>query len=359
MTAADVEGIGRRVRRSAPAEREQLLAALGELADGLDASPRAQALVGEILTGLAEGAGPDLRGQLADWAARGRCATRALAIDLASDGIEVAGPVIRRSPALAAEDLLRLVADGRAEHQMAVGRRPHLETAVVEAILEQGDPDALTALAGNTDAPLAPEHMALLVGMAKRLPGLRAPLARRVELTREMAQALAEVSGLSTRRALRARFGGLATNGFAVAPEGAERRLVAKLQAAGQLSAGYALRVLREGALTLFEHALAALAQAPHQEVRAALEADGAADLLDLCRAAGLDRSVTPLVLDKVRELNGGRPGDAEPAPPQVKAAAPKRSAKRAAGKPRTARKTARKDGAGARKRAARRTPGE
>lgn len=321
MTAADVEQIARRVRRSDPAEREQLLAALGELAagDGLGASPRAQALVGEILTGLAQGAGPELRHKLADWAASGRCASRALAVDLASDPIEVAGPVIRRSPALAAEDLLRLVAEGRADHQIAVGRRAGLDTAVVEAILEQGDPDALAALAANPQAPLAPEHLALLVGMARRLAGLRAPLARHPALTRELAGSLASVSGAATRHVLARRFGD-APPGRPAPPEGCERRLVAKLQASGRLSPGFALRVLREGDLPLFEHALAALAGRPHQEARAAFDAEGPADLLAMCTAIGLDRSVTPLVVAKVRELNAGRPGDAAPAPNPARA---------------------------------------
>jgi uncharacterized protein (DUF2336 family) len=332
VTAADqVEQIGRRVRRSDRAEREQLLAALAELADGggLDASPRAQVLVGEILTGAADGADPELRERVAAWAARGRCMPRPLAAALALDGIGVAGPVIRRSATLETEDLLRLVGEGDAERQIAVSRRAALQPAVIEAVLEQGEPAALTALAANPQAPLAPEHLDLLVGMAKRLPSLRAPLARRAELTRGLAAALAPHCGGAVRLTLRARFGLLEAARALSPPEGCERRLVAKLAAAGRLSPGYALRVLREGRLALFEHALAALTDKPHQQVREAFDAPEPGPLADACEAAGMDRSVTPLVLSLVRALNEGRPGDAVPLrPAKVRSKSPRTRAR-------------------------------
>ena len=343
------------MRRSDPAEREQLLAALGELAatERLDASPRAQAVVGEILTNLAVDADPDLRRKLVEWAGRGRCMPRPLALELAYDEIEVAGPVIRRSPTLWTQDLLRLIAEGAAEHQISVGRRAALERAVMEAILEQGEPAALAALASNADAPLAPEHLELLVDMSKRLAVLRAPLARRPELTPEWAQTLATYSGSAVRRMLAARFGELEPRVPAGPPEGSERRLIAKLEIAGRLSPGYALRVLREGKLTLFEHALAALAGLSHQEVRARFDAAEPGSLADACTAAGLDRSVFPLVLSKVRDLNAGRPGDADPARKTI----PRRSKAKGSGAPKPPKRKAPARTRRAGERAARRAP--
>ena len=343
MTVAeDVEQIGRWARASDPAEGERLLAALEDLAatEKLDASPRAQAVVGELLSRVAAGAGPDVRGKLARWAAAGRCTPHDLAMDLAFDPIEVSGPVIRRSPALLPADLLRLVEEGEADHQIAVGARPELDTAVVEALLEQGEPSALAALAGNTKAPLAPEHLELLVGMSKRLPALRAPLARHAGLTRVLAEPLGAAAGPVVRRVLAKRFGDLTVGNDAVTPEGCERRLAAKLQLAGRLSPGYALRVLREGKLTMFEHAVAVLAGLPHQEVRAAFDAESEGPLARACAAAGIDRGVLPIVLAEVRRLNDQRPGDA-PEPPRRKSrprrAATARKAKAAAApKPRT-----------------------
>ena len=314
MSAPDIELIAGRVRRSAPAEREQLLEALDGLAERLDGSPRAQALVGEILAGLAADAEPELRRKLARWAADGRCTPPELAAELSRDPIEVAAPVITRSPMLTEADLLALVAELGPEHQIAVGRRKALLASVIEAVLEQGEPAALAALAGNTSAPLAPEHLDRLVGMAARLPALRAPLARRRDLAPELRTALLAAPGR---------------------PEGWERRLVGKLAAAGRLTPGYALRLLREGHLAVFEHAVAALAGLPLKDVRAATAADGAQPLMEACLAAGLDRSVLPLVLAEVRELTGGRPGDLPP----VRKARPRRASSGTAAKPTGARR--------------------
>jgi uncharacterized protein (DUF2336 family) len=337
--ADDVEQIGRWRPGSDPAEGERLLAALEDLAatEKLDASPRAQAVVGQLLSRVAAGAGPDLRGRVARWAAEGRCTPRELAVDLAFDGIEVSGPVIRRSPALLPEDLLRLIGEGAAAHQIAVGARQQLDTAVVEAILEQGEPSALAALAGNPRAPLAPEHLELLVGMSKRLPALRVPLARHASLTPGLAEPLGACSGPGVRRVLAKRFGTGASGTASATPEGCERRLAAKLQLAGRLSPGYALRVLREGKLTMFEHALAALSGLPHQEVRAALDAESAGPLVRACAAAGIDRSVVPLILAEVRRLNAHRPGDAPE--PRRRAPRARRNTPPAAPKPRASSK--------------------
>jgi uncharacterized protein (DUF2336 family) len=88
-----------------------------------------------------------------------------------------------------------------------------------------------------------------------------------------------------------------------------ERRLIAKLEAAGQLRPTYLLRTLREGKLNLFIAGLCALGSLDPAEVRRAIDSDQP-ELLGLgCAAVGIDRSVFPTVLELVRRLNGGRPG--------------------------------------------------
>jgi uncharacterized protein (DUF2336 family) len=88
-----------------------------------------------------------------------------------------------------------------------------------------------------------------------------------------------------------------------------ERRLVAKLESAGQLRPAYLLRALRERKLSLFVQSLATLGRFETQEVQQAIDGDRP-ELLGLaCAAVGIDRSVFPTILDLVRSLNNGRPG--------------------------------------------------
>ena len=84
-----------------------------------------------------------------------------------------------------------------------------------------------------------------------------------------------------------------------------ETRLVAKLQAAGQLRPGYLLRALREGKLTLFATALACLAGFETVQVEAASRDDDPRLLALACAAVGIDRSAFPTLLDLVRRLSG------------------------------------------------------
>jgi hypothetical protein len=92
-----------------------------------------------------------------------------------------------------------------------------------------------------------------------------------------------------------------------------ERRLIAKLHAAGQLRTSYLLRALRERRLSLFETALTTLGDYPPTAVRTAINAEQP-DLLALaCAGVGVDRVVFGTILGLVRELNRGRPpGDTD-----------------------------------------------
>jgi uncharacterized protein (DUF2336 family) len=88
-----------------------------------------------------------------------------------------------------------------------------------------------------------------------------------------------------------------------------ERRLVAKLEAAGELRPGYLVRALKEGKLSLFQTAMAALGHLPVSEVRRACNAPSPELIALACAAVGIDRVVFPTLLVLMRELNAGRPG--------------------------------------------------
>ncbi len=278
----------------------------------------------------------DIRQRLAERLADAAWAPSALINILALDEIEIARPIIARSPVLRDHDLIRLLVQATLEHQIEVARRPRLGAAVVDAILEQGETAVLTALASNDTAEISKDGLRRLVDQARNIVALRSPLARHPHLSTDLAEQLYLWVGRALRDALTARFHlepstmaaavdealRAAHSGESAQEEGAlesdeereamERSLIEKLDAAGQLRPGYLLRVLREGRLSLFIMALARLGAFEPLQIRRAIDSNRPELLALACSSVSIDRSVFPTILEHVRHLNGGRPGGGE-----------------------------------------------
>ncbi len=320
-----------------PADRERLLMNIVSLcemagAGGDDEAVRAKSLIDELFMTLVLDAEREVRRRLAERIADVDWAPKALIHVLALDDIEIARPIIAASPLLEDDDLVRLLVEATLEHQIEVARRPYIGEKVAAAILDDGDPAVLAALAGNFTARLPKDGLARLVEAARNAPALRAPLARHPALTAELGAALYAWVGDALQQALADRFKldpqmlGQALDDAVDAAkaepfgrpvqlerpeerEAMELRLIEKLDSAGQLKPGYLVRSLREHKLSLFEIGLARLADVPLRDLREAIASDRPEILAMACVAAHIDRSVFKTILTRVRELNGGRPG--------------------------------------------------
>lgn len=339
--AAKTDELLNLARSRAPADRERLLLAIVDLCDagdaavGLMTSQPIQALLNSIFMSLVVEAERDIRRRLSEKLSAAEWAPPALINVLALDDIEIARPVIAGSPVLKDHDLVRLLVEATIEHQIEVAGRPGIGPPVVAAILQQSEPAVLTALAGNASAALGAHDLERLVEAAQRHAAIRSPLARHPALSGDLAARLYLWVGQAIRQSLVERFrldpvaldaaiaasvreahagtAAEACEGRTLARdderEDMERRLVAKLSAAGQLRAGYLLRALKEGRLPLFAAGLAALGRFEESQVRRALDSDRPELLALACAAVGIDRSAFPTILAMVRDLNGGRPG--------------------------------------------------
>ena len=324
-------------RSRAPADRERLLMAIADLcdaaepADGLSTAP-VDDLLNAIFLALVLEAEHDIRRRLAERISAAAWAPSALIQILALDEIDIARPILAASPVLKDPDLVRLLVEATLEHRIEIARRPNIGPPVVAAILATEQPAVLTALAGNATAAINEHDMARLVTAAARNTAMRSALARHPALSAEPARRLYIWVGETLRRELIERFqldaaaleaaiaasvddaysGGIET-GAAIPHQGErqemERRLVAKLDAAGQLRAGYLLRALKDRRLSLFAAGLACLGRFDEDEVRRALNSERPELLALACASIGIDRSVFPTILAAVRQLNGGRPG--------------------------------------------------
>ncbi len=325
-------------RSREPDDRERLLSGIVDLCDAGQAqgrpAPEVQILLDSIFMTLVVEAERDIRHRLAERLADATWAPPALINILALDEIEIARPIIARSPILQDHDLIRLLVQATLEHQIEIARRPQLSPAVVEAILAKDESAVLTALASNTTAQLSPEALRRLVDKARDVVALRSPLARHPNLSGDLAEQLYLWVGRALRDALTSRFqldpdkmaqaveaslreahsGAIAATDKPTLEQAEDREemeaaLVEKLDSAGQLRPGYLLRVLREGRLPLFLFALARLGKFDIRQVRRAVDSNRPELLALACSAVGIDRSVFPTILTLVRELNGGRPG--------------------------------------------------
>ena len=350
LPSADAEALVALARSRSVDDRQRLLMAIATLCDAQPDGATMPPVIADIFMLLVAQAERDIRLALSERLAKAVWAPLALVNVLALDEIEIARPIIASSPLLRDQDLLRILVEATIEHQIAVASRPGISGRIADAIIEAARPGPMTALAGNGTAEVGEAALRRLVEHSRRIAGLRAPLARHPGLTEALASQLGQWVGDAVRQAIAERFRitspaldqaiDAAVSDVAGAwrhpasvraddPERdeTERRLVAKLQSAGQLRPGFLVRALRESRLGLFEHALAALMEAPIASIRAATNAESPQALYLACASVGVDRAVFSAMLKDIRKLGDGMPsGEVDfstvPASPEAAAAA-------------------------------------
>lgn len=319
-------------RNNSPDARQRLLLGVMALCDASPPDGEISPILGEIFLFLARQAERDIRKALATRLAHADWAPAALVNVLALDEIEIAAPILASSPVLRDDDLLQILIEASLDHQVAVARRPNISGRIADAVIDRGVPAVLTALATNRTAQISGEGFRRLVDHSRRIAALRGPLSRHPGLTEALAEQMYHWVGAALRESISTRFQ-VDERKFSAAVydavegvirkerseefpadtperEEMERRLVAKLQAAGQLKPAMLIRATREKRLSLVVHGLAALSGFTAWQIRQALNAPSPEALYYACAAVGIDRAVFPTLLIELRKLNHGLPGD-------------------------------------------------
>lgn len=311
--------------------RQRLLMGVVALCDACPPSGEVSPVLGEIFLTLARQAEREVRKVLSEKLAHAAWAPASLVNVLALDEIEIARPILESSPILQDEDLLRVLIEASLEHQIAVARRPRISGRIADAVIDRAEPAVLMALTTNRTAEISPDGVRRLVEHSRRIAALRGPLTRHPLLTETLAEQMYHWVGAALRQAIAARFT-ISEQALASAVNEAvecvlrpapaetpedqgdrdemERRLIDKLQSAGQLRAGLLIRAVREKRLSLFAHGLAALGGYSVGQVRTALTAPTPEALYYACASVGIDRAVFPTLLVELRKLNDSLPGD-------------------------------------------------
>jgi uncharacterized protein (DUF2336 family) len=124
--------------------------------------------------------------------------------DLAGDDtIDVAAPVLLRSPRLDESDLIEIAKNKSQEHLLAIASRRSLGEAVTDVLVDRGDGDVLFNVASNSGAIFSEDGYARLVERASDDEPLASRIAERSDIPPQLIhQLVTQASGVAQRRLL-------------------------------------------------------------------------------------------------------------------------------------------------------------
>jgi uncharacterized protein (DUF2336 family) len=303
------------------ASREEIYLAIASLyrVQGAGLNGRERELMRDILRRLTQDVEMAIRIALAERLADEVNTPHDLILMLVDDKIEVARPLILRSPLLTDTDMLHLIAQYGVAHQEAIAQRPHIAEPVTDALVACNAETVLGALVRNATARISESGYATLVEKSRAFTSLQEPLAQRSDLPPACATRMCEwvsdalktfitnnyaVSAASIEKAINHAETQVKSEARPVQPSSTDSaaKLVEKLASSGQLKAGFLMRVLHQGQMELFDLALARLLDMPVQRLRGVFYSDGPKNVALCCRAVGIDRSVFATVYNLSRQ---------------------------------------------------------
>ena len=330
LTARDMSDMGRLAQLAANPQgttREEIFLAVASLyrVQGGDLNPREHSLMQDILRRLVRDVEMAIRIALAERLADDTAAPHDLILLLADDKIEVARPVILRSPLLTETDVLRMIAEHSEAHQAAVAGRANIGEPVTEALVQSNAETVLTTLARNVTARISSHAFETLVEKSKLMAALQDPLARRADMPPALATKMCDFvsealkvfivrnfeireAKLSAAIVEAARMAKSPPQSPQAVPAESAQKLIEKLAISGQLRAGFLLRVLHQGQIDLFDLAFARLLNIPLAEQRYKFYETGPKAVALACRAVGIDRCVFATVFNLSRQARNLRP---------------------------------------------------
>jgi uncharacterized protein (DUF2336 family) len=330
LTAKDMSDMNRLALLAANPQdisREEIYLAVASLyrVQGNHLNDREKLLMRDILRMLTRDVEMAIRISLAERLAEDTTVPNDLILMLANDAIEVARPVILRSPLLTDEDMLRLIESCDVDRQQAVAARPHIGETVTAALAKSEAETVLVTLVRNATARISGETFEALVEKSRTLAGLQEPITRRPDLPAALASKMCGwvSDALKTyivyhypTATVRLETAMASAEKAVLSPPPAPRptpvesahKLVDKLFVAGQLKAGFLLRVLHQGQIDLFDVAFSRLVNLPLADLRTCIYERGPVAVALACRAVGIDRCVFATVFKLSRQARMIKP---------------------------------------------------
>jgi uncharacterized protein (DUF2336 family) len=280
----------------------------------------------DIVLALAKDVELEVRRALSLSLRRARNLPHDVALRLASDVEAVALPILATSPALTDADLVEIVRYGSGKKHQAIAGRAGVSELVADALVNQGDEDAVAVLMGNPTARIAEVSLGTAIDRFADNGRVKASMVHRAELPMTIAERLVVLVStklqaylvshhelpvsLATDIVLQSRE--RATLHLSIGSTEQElERLVRQMHRNQRLTPLLVLRALCLGDLAFFEAAMAVMANVPVTNARILIHDAGPNGLASLYDRAGMPQRLLPalrVALDVVRgtEFDGG-----------------------------------------------------
>ncbi|WP_019643825.1 DUF2336 domain-containing protein [Novispirillum itersonii] len=241
---------------------------------------------------------------------------------LARDTIDIARPILVRSPALDDSTLIAIVMERGLDHRQAISERKVLSRPLTDVLLVLGDDTVAMLIASNPQTEISGNGFLRLIERAEYCPDLQWPLARRAELTPTLAARLSLCAGTAVQTYLKDVFGadlpkGLDQELFAAAEDacGPFTRRSTPPGSASAVSPGPDVpmnslldgfvKALRNGQPKRADDLMAKVARLPAAAVAQILYTPAGRALAVVCRSGGASRQV---FAETYARLNGIAP---------------------------------------------------
>lgn len=286
------------------AARAELGDAVTDLFTTIDLSLREREIVSDILITMLKQAEKDLRRALADRLAVLPQAPLRVILHLSNDEIDVAGPILEKSPVLEDIDLMLIIEVQKSPYWQSIARRQDLKAPVVRALVDTKDPDTAVVLVKNDKAQIPADSYAVLAEMAAVSNDLTGPLLARADLPQDLIAVIYAHAGRKLERTLHTDDAKILdhvadiTNEFvgAAQDEYSPTRLMVDaariLKSRGQLSVETMLQSLKNGQVASCIAQMMVFMDLEFGQVRAMLREPNGESLAAFCRLQRVDKKI-------------------------------------------------------------------
>lgn len=258
-------------------------------------------LITDVLLALMKQAESDLKQALSENLAAQDGVPLRMVLALANDEIQIAEPILRKSPVLDDMDLIYILQAKGIAHGRAIARREGMSATLINMLVDTKDFDVAVNLSGNNGITLTNHAYDILSAMAKQNEDIAVPLLHRSDLPQDIATKIYSFVSAELKKEINQRFGDQANAAGIVLDqiaseicdtpdrlyEGFETILARAhlLQRRGDLNIAGMISALRRGQHATFIAQFATYCSLPAETVRNILRQESGKGLAIACRA--------------------------------------------------------------------------
>lgn len=198
--------------------RSELANIMGELME-LDVAQNEKEIITEALMSVISQAERNLRLAVSQKMSLSNSAPLRLILNLVSDDIDIATPVLKHSPVLNDTDLLYIVKAQSKEYWRVIAERAGLSSIVIDALADTRDLMTAKTLVQNKNSVLTEHALRVFSVMAEDHEPLTKPLLQRKEMTNDLIKEIYNFVGFELKNYITANFDVDVASSFDIALE--------------------------------------------------------------------------------------------------------------------------------------------